>query len=154
LLSTIASLPHGAVVLPGLDTDLDGTSWGMIAGKDEIAPAAGHPQFAMQALLRRIGIARDEVVRLAEPAANGPELIASEAVRPAATTELWRARTGDDSFAERATRALDRLTLIEAANSEEEALAIAIALREVLDEPGKTAALVTPDRALARRVLA
>ena len=44
--------------------------------------------------------------------------------------------------------------MIEAANAEEEALAIAVALREAVDEPDKTAALVTPDRALARRVLA
>ena len=43
---------------------------------------------------------------------------------------------------------------IEAASAEEEALAIAMALREAMNEPGKTAALVTPDRALARRVLA
>ena len=27
LLATIATLPHGAVVLPGLDTDLDEASW-------------------------------------------------------------------------------------------------------------------------------
>ena len=44
--------------------------------------------------------------------------------------------------------------MIEAANAEEEALAIAVALREALETPGKTAALVTPDRALARRVVA
>ena len=43
--------------------------------------------------------------------------------------------------------------MIEAANAEEEALAIAVALREAVNE-GKTAALVTPDRALGRRVLA
>ena len=58
LLATIAKLPHGAVVLPGLDTDLDDASWALIAGdKDDKthdgAPAAGHAQFAMQALLAR-----------------------------------------------------------------------------------------------------
>ena len=31
------------------------------------APAAGHPQFAMQALLRRIGITRSDVAQLARP---------------------------------------------------------------------------------------
>ena len=46
------------------------------------------------------------------------------------------------------------MAVIAAANAEEEALAIAVALREVLETDGKTAALVTPDRALARRVLA
>ena len=43
--------------------------------------------------------------------------------------------------------------MIEAANAEEESLAIAVALREAVHD-GKTAALVTPDRALGRRVLA
>ena len=46
------------------------------------------------------------------------------------------------------------IKLVEAADEREEALAAAIALRETLDEPGRTAALVTPDRALAKRVAA
>ncbi len=49
---------------------------------------------------------------------------------------------------------LPRSSVIEAANAEEEALAIAVALREALQDKDKTAALVTPDRALARRVVA
>ena len=62
LLATIAKLPHGALVLPGLDTDLDDATWTMIAGSDDDSEAAhGHPQFAMSALLQRIGIVRDAV---------------------------------------------------------------------------------------------
>ena len=73
LLATIAKLPHGALVLPGLDTELDDAAWNLIAGSDGEADAAhGHPQFAMQALLRRIGIVRDEVDALAPPAAARP----------------------------------------------------------------------------------
>ncbi len=34
LLAAIAQLPHGAVVLPGLDTDLDEDSWREIAGSE------------------------------------------------------------------------------------------------------------------------
>jgi ATP-dependent helicase/nuclease subunit B len=108
----------------------------------------------MQALLARIGVARDAVKPLAEPAAHGRELIVSEALRPAATTERWRERLAQAPFAAQADRAMASLTVIEAANAEEEALAIAVALREAFEEPGKTAALVTPDRALARRVVA
>ena len=51
-------------------------------------------------------------------------------------------------------KALAIVSMIEAANAEEEALAIACALREALQDKDKTAALVTPDRALARRVVA
>jgi len=39
-----------------------------------------------------------------------------------------------------------------ARNEQEEATAIAVAMREAIEIPGRTAALVTPDRALARRV--
>ncbi|MGC1327540.1 MAG: double-strand break repair protein AddB, partial [Xanthobacteraceae bacterium] len=153
LIAAIARLPHGAVVLPGLDTDLDEASWRSIAGdeKKRIAPAPGHPQFAMQALLSRIGIGRDAVVSLEQP--SGREQLVSEALRPAATTELWRARADDPEFAAQTDAALGTMTMIAAANPEEEALAIAVTLREAVHD-GKTAALVTPDRALGRRVLA
>src|SRR5262249_19614449 len=94
LLATIARLPHGAVVLPGLDTDLDEDSWDLIGagGDDNAWPAFGHPQFAMQALLARIGIGRAEVLRLAPPATHGREVLLSEALRPAAATDRWQDR--------------------------------------------------------------
>ena len=141
------------MVLPGLDTDLDEDSWRLIAGdeKKRIAPAPGHPQFAMQALLARIGIARDAVVTLEQP--RGRERLVSEALRPAAATDLWRAEAADPDFEAHTDAALDTMAMIEAANPEDEALAIAVALREAVHD-GKTAALVTPDRALGRRVLA
>ena len=151
LIATIAHLPHGAVVLPGLDTDLDEKTWHTIGGDDraDILPAPGHPQFAMQALLARVGIARDAVQHLAEP--RGRERLVSEVLRPAAATDLWRQRAADADFETNAEAALGTVTVIEAANAEDEALAIAVTLREAVEQ-AKTAALVTPDRALARRV--
>jgi ATP-dependent helicase/nuclease subunit B len=173
LMAAVAQLPGGAVVLPGLDTDLDAETWRLIAapslpsgggsgsilspasgGSGFAAPVVGHPQFALQALLTRLGIGRDEVVRLAPPADCGREPLASEAFRPAAATDQWRARTGASDFVAHAQAALAGLSVVEAANAEEEALAIALALRETLEQADQTAALVTPDRALARRVLA
>src|SRR5262249_21562525 len=156
LLAAIARLPHGAVVLPGLDTDLDETSWHKLAGSkdDGDAPALVHPQFSMHALLARIGIARDTVRSLADSAPHGRETLISEALRPAATTDHWQARSKPPEFATAADSAMAGVTVIETANAEEEALAIAISLREAIETPCKTAALVTPDRALARRVVA
>ena len=153
LIATISRLPHGAVVLPGLDTDLDDDTWRLIAGDDRkgIAAAPGHAQFAMQALLTRIGITREAVVPLAP--ARGRERLVSEALRPAAATENWRQSAADRAFQAHADAALRTITMIEAAHPEEEALAIAVVLREAVQE-GKTAALVTADRALARRVSA
>jgi ATP-dependent helicase/nuclease subunit B len=153
LIATIARLPHGAVVLPGLDTDLDEDTWRLIAGDEGkgIAPSPGHPQFALQALLTRIGVSRDVVASLAE--ASGRERLISEVLRPAAATDIWPKRTADPQFGACADAALEKISVIEAANAEEESLAIAVALREAVHD-GKTAALVTPDRALGRRVLA
>jgi ATP-dependent helicase/nuclease subunit B len=157
LIATIAELPHGAVVLPGLDLELDAGSWDLIggrpegAGREAIPPSVGHPQFAMQALLRRIGIVREEVVTLATPAAHGRERYVSEALRPAAATDHWQQLGESQALIE---AALAGLSVIEAVNAEEEALSIAVALREAAETPGKTAALVTPNRALARRVTA
>jgi ATP-dependent helicase/nuclease subunit B len=156
LLAAIARLPHGAVVLPGLDTELDEDSWRAIAGSEDekSAPAAVHPQFAMQALLGRMGVTREAVKQLAAPAAHGREMLASEALRPAATTDRWQSRFKSVDFAAAADKAMAGVSVIETANAEEEALAISVCLREAVDTPGKTAALVTPDRALARRVVA
>ncbi|HZS65390.1 MAG TPA: double-strand break repair protein AddB [Xanthobacteraceae bacterium] len=153
LLVTIARLPHGALVLPGLDLDLDEPSWELIGGGENAPPAAGHPQFAMHGLLNQIGVKRDAVISLTAPAPDGREFFVSEALRPAFSTERWQQRL-DAPFADQAQRALRNLAVIEAATAEEEALAIAIALREALETEEKTAALVTPDRGLAQRVLA
>ncbi len=154
LLATIASLPRGAVVLPGLDTALDDAAWNLIGGAaaENSPPVAGHPQFAMHGLLARIGIERSEVVALAPPAPHGREVLLSEALRPAASTDHWRGTLAAANAGGGLDRAMETVTVIEAANVEEEALAIAVALREALTSPAGTAALVTPDRALARRV--
>jgi ATP-dependent helicase/nuclease subunit B len=160
LLAAVAKLAHGAVVLPGLDTDLDNASWDKLGGDPEAKPhdggipASAHPQFSMHGLLERIGILRRDVAELAEPAAFGRENYVSEALRPAATTEHWVTWLRQPDVDARRLQALKSVTVIETATAEDEALAIAVALRETAETPDRTAALITPDRALARRVLA
>ncbi len=159
-LNVIARLPHGAVVLPGLDTDLDAHAWGLIGGIEKTArsegtlPAPGHPQFALQALLTRFGISRDEVTPLAAHAPHGRETLASEALRPANATAQWHQRLTDPVIAQRIADGMADLAIVEAPTSDMEALAIAVAMREAYEHTSKTVALVTPDRALARRVMA
>ena len=152
LLAKIATLPQGALVLPGLDTDLDDATWATIS--EDAERSHGHPQFAMAAFLKRLGLARADVKALAPTAPHGRERIVSEALRPAATSELWKDRLADAAFNRHADTAMQNIAAIEAGNAEEEALAIAVALRETLEDAGKTAALVTPDVALGRRVMA
>ncbi len=55
LLKTIASLPNGAVVLPGLDLSLDDDSWSILGEHPE------HPQAGMAELLRKLGATRHDV---------------------------------------------------------------------------------------------
>jgi ATP-dependent helicase/nuclease subunit B len=75
-------------------------------------------------------------------------------MRPAEATERWRDTLKESAFEARRVTALAGLSLIEAAITEEEAVAVALALREAVSDPDRTAALITPDRALARRVIA
>src|SRR4051812_30288135 len=158
-LHVVARLPQGAVVLPGLDTDLDEEAWKSIGGiKDAqggftMPPASNHPQYAMHALLARFAIKRRDVAILGRPTQGGREVLASEAMRPSSATAEWHERLKRLDIAAQIAAGMDRLAVIEAANPEMEALAIAVAMREAR-HLNKSAALVTPDRALARRVAA
>ena len=151
LIAAVATLPGGAVVLPGLDQDLDEASWRLIGGLGggdaETDPIAGHPQAALHGLVAAMGVDRAEVRPLGTvpPDLRARGRLIGEALRPAATTDRWR------DIAIDAEAALRSVTLIEASDENEEARAVAVALRETLEGSG-TAALVTPDRELARRV--
>ncbi len=150
LLRTVANLPRGAVVFAGLDTAMPDAEWDWI-GADR--SGEGHPQFAARRLLDRMGVARAEVLDWrygGGPGADANErrgrLVAS-AFAPAPFTGEW--------FERSATQAkLNGVTALECDTPAEEAQAVAIAMREALETPGRRAALVTPDRNLARRVAA
>lgn len=143
LMACVAGLATGAIVLPGLDRDLDE------AGRANLDP--GHPQYGLEQVLERLRLRPGEV-RVwpgAEPgpgAAGRARLIAAS-MRPARGPAI----TLDPATTEQATRGVTR---IDCAGPREEAATIALLLREVLEDHGKTAALVTPDRGLARRVAA
>ncbi len=150
LLETIARLPHGAVVLPGLDLALDEESWQSITAE----PHPEHPQFGMKHLLDAMGLGRDDILPLGGSAVNSARTgLISEVMRPAGSTEKWRDYAGRADAAGAAS-ALPRLTRIDAPTAQDEAETISLILRKVAGEPPRTAALVTPDRTLARRVSA
>ena len=156
LLAAIAQLPAGAVVLPALDRALDEESW--------TALEPGHPQYGMKQLLARLGADRSDVqdwsdIRSSSHRHHGSDrrrearvALLRETLRPAPTTDAWwaLAERGADEIAQ----GLDGIGVVAAAHPGEEALAVALMLREAVEEPGRTAALVTPDRGLARRVAA
>ena len=145
LMRVVAHLPNGAVVLNGLDGHMEAASW-------EALPPS-HPQFALKELLIHLGVDRMAVGGWEGEAPLSPRAIfLSEAMRPPATADGWAdaRRAGAEAVGEGAAG----LDLIEAANEREEALAIALAIREALETPGADVALVTADRMLARRVAA
>jgi ATP-dependent helicase/nuclease subunit B len=151
LIAAVARARLGAVVLPDLDLALDEKSWAMI-GAQELAT---HPQASLSRLLESIGASREDVREIGAVSAplQARARLLSEALRPADSTELWRRR--EDALAEdKIEEALSGVSVIEAADEAEEALALAIAMRETLEMPGKTAALISPDLGLTRRVVA
>jgi double-strand break repair protein AddB len=154
LLKAIASLPNGAVVLPGLDKQLDQETWARLGEVPE------HPQHGMAQLLRDLGATRDNVANVpgAEPgaAARARLHLTSEALRPAESTDRWEQFLAGGDLAARTSlaNATSGLQLVVAPTAHDEAEAIALILRSAVETKAKTAALVTPDRTLARRVAA
>ncbi|MBR0551709.1 double-strand break repair protein AddB [Stakelama marina] len=158
LLRSISELRNGMVVLPALATEMDEAEWQAL-GPHEPDPNTGrrprsietHPQFHLKLLLDRMGVNRGEFATwrggsdLDAPPARRKAI--DNALAPADFTHGWTDLPSSE-------RRLSGVRALSVAIPAEEAQAIAIALRQVLEEDGKTAALVTPDRALARRVAA
>lgn len=149
LMRAVAQLDQGAIVLPALDLDLDEESW------RGVAEAPEHPQFGLKKLLDALEISRCDVKILNGPRApkslNARARLISEAMRPSATTQSWHTFIADADKLH-VTAALANVSLIEAPSAPDEAEAVALILREAVEMPGRTAALVSPDRLLARRV--
>ncbi|MFM9842928.1 MAG: double-strand break repair protein AddB, partial [Dongiaceae bacterium] len=156
LLEVVAQLPNGRVVLPGLDREADETTW------TAILEDVTHPQHGMARLLQRLSLTpaavRDWACGLRAAAPPSRARLLNEALRPAVTTDRWHSLAqevkADGARRERLKLALREVRRIDCANPQEEAQIIALQMRGVLQAEGKRAALVTPDRGLARRVAA
>jgi ATP-dependent helicase/nuclease subunit B len=146
LMRVVARLPKGVVVLPGIDADLDEDSWRLVGDQ--------HPQHALKHTLAALGAKRHEIPALAFESERGRarRVLMREALAPAEKTADWLARLEAAGGAAFVKAGAEGLRLIEAATEDEEAAAIALMLREVLETPGRSAAVVTPDAGLARRI--
>ncbi|NRA89071.1 MAG: hypothetical protein HRU28_17185, partial [Rhizobiales bacterium] len=148
-LSGILGLSQGCVILSGLDTYMDEESW------EEVSLA--HPQNNLKNFLSHANVKREDVLPL--PSLNIADddaltlraQIASEMVRPTATSHMWHnlpekfnKRTLSDAIS-------GNVELVEANNVQQEAIIIALMMRKAVEDKQK-AALITPDRQLARRV--
>lgn len=150
LMRAVATHASGAVVLPALDTSLDDASWNRITPEHP-----EHPQFGLKKLLDSLGVSRADVRELPgteiDAARRTRSAFFSEAMRPSATTDLWH-RFATHADRDDLAKGLAGVSLIEAPSAQDEAETIALILREAIETPGRKAALVSPDRLLARRV--
>jgi ATP-dependent helicase/nuclease subunit B len=153
LVARVARMPEGMIVLPGLwlGDVLPELEWDSLSSQENGRGEATHPQFHLKLLLDRIGVARDEVQRwrwsgrAASPSARS-RAVANAMAAPDYSHKWETLRPAE--------RRLSGIRLAELPDPAAEAQAIALALREALETPAKTAALVTPDRQLAGRVSA
>lgn len=153
LVARVARMPEGMVVLSGLwlaDIFPD-EEWDALGPDDDERGEATHPQYHLKLLLNRLGVAREEVQpwRRSGVAASSPargRAVANAMAAPKFSHKWETLRPAE--------RRLSGIRLAELSDPAAEAQAIALALREALETPGKTAALITPDRQLAGRVSA
>jgi ATP-dependent helicase/nuclease subunit B len=147
LLRCIASLPEGALVLQGMAEPMTPSLF------DAIRRAPSHPFAGQVKLLADLGV-QPNALRpwgAAQHQSAPPDraILFARSLRPAEGLEIWAERD-----APRWQAALAGMSRQEAADAQQEAAAIALLLREAVEAPGKRAALITPDRDLARRVSA
>ncbi len=143
LLKAIAEHPMGAVVLPGLDIELDDAAWKTITPE--------HPQYALSTMLDQWGVQRSDVSVLGDVQSNRMWLM-GQALRPAAVADDWASSL--KTAGQQVQNGLAGVELVEAADRQQEADVIALRLRKFVAESSGKAALITPDRDLATRVKA
>ncbi len=146
-MKAVARLPQGALILPGFDDDMPQHVWGKM---DNALKSEDHPQFRFARLMADLDLTRDDVPQWAQNTAPNAQRnqVISLALRPAPVTHQW---LSDGPNLPDLPSALKEITLIEAPAPRDEALAIALRLRQAAED-GVRAALITPDRMLSRRV--
>ncbi len=147
LMRAVVALPQGMIVLPGYDFDMPAQVWDKM---DDALTAEDHPQYRFRRLMEVLDLAPSAILRwtITPPQDPARNRLISLSLRPAPVTDQWLVEGQDLPDLLPTTRAM---TLIKAANPREEALTLALVLRRAVSQ-GRTAALVTPDRTLARRV--
>ncbi len=144
LLRVIATrLPQGFVVLPGEDRATAALPW------EALSDAPTHPYAGQRAMLDRMGATLADAAPWVATAPDGISELLGAALLPAGHLDPWQSPEPA-----RWHKPLQALSRIEASDAQHEAAAIALTLRGALETPGARAALVTPDRDLARRVAA
>lgn len=151
LMQAVLSLHNGMVVLPGLATESADTS-----DQEAIIEDICHPQHQLFSLCKTLGWQVSTVKLWREFPQSETEIqrqkLWREVFRPYQQTHMWRRMDKTEMML--TAKAVSGISMISARSLHHEADLIAGLLRKTLNEPGKTALLVTPDRKLARTVRA
>lgn len=142
LMAAIADLPNGAVVLPGFDPDTEMDIWD--------AAEADHPLGPFRNVLDTLSISPADVETWTNHARHPRQALLAQAMRPAPVTDHWHRAA--PTLRRDLEQVLEGITVIEANSPRLEAAAVAVAVREVLEEDGKTVTVITPDASLGRRI--
>ena len=147
LMKAVAGLPQGAVILPGFDFDMPRRVWAQLS---DPKTSEDHPQFRFSRLLGALDLTSEQVIPWIEsaPKAAARNRLVSLALRPAPVTFHWRQ---EGPYLTELDQATQDITWLEAPNQRVEAKAIALRLRQAA-ELGQTAAVISPDRNLTRRI--
>ena len=138
LMRAILAHENGRMVVQGMD---------VAAMTSERGLPPTHPQYGLKELLQKLEISAEDFthVKATTPQAKGREQLLKQVMLPEGQTEDWLKNKAPDE-------AFNGVDYIPAASPREEADAIALMMRETLETPDKTAALVTTDRRLASQV--
>ncbi|MDU8910857.1 double-strand break repair protein AddB [Aestuariicoccus sp. MJ-SS9] len=149
LMQAAARLPQGALVLPGFDFDMPARIWTSLT---EALTGEDHPQFRFARLMRDLSLDPGDIGRWSGAEAPSParNRLLSLALRPAPVTHQW---LDEGPGLGPLSAGTETVSLIEAPSPRDEALAIALRLRQAAED-GQRAALITPDRMLTRQVSA
>ena len=148
----VARLPQGAVVQPGVDFEMPQHVWDRLADPTIYGQMQDHPQERIVRLATHLGLTKRDVIPFFEtdPPSEDRNKILSLALRPAPVTDDWMT---EGPKLKGVLQACESLTLIEAQDPRREATSVALILRKAAED-GTRAALITPDRDLARQVCA
>ena len=160
LIAAVSRLRRGAVVLLDLDLEMSDADWTALSAAAMHAPdrLASHPQAQLLKLMQVMTASRADV-RTLLPSTQTPcsaaqaarRQLVHEALRAADTSEAWQTLPQRVPVAATGL-AMSGVRILEAPDERLEGLAVALAIKHALHEPGRTVALVTPDRGLAERV--
>lgn len=149
LMQAVAKLPQGALILPGFDFDMPAQVWMRLS---DAMLSEDHPQYRFHKMAVEMGVSPTGITHWHDAQAPSPErnALVSLSLRPAPVTDAWLTEGSKLTGIKEATA---DVTMLDATSPRNEALAIALRLRQAA-ENGETAALITPDRVLTRQVTA